>query len=79
MSVIQKSGRRNIIIKDGKVTINGRELLPDEAEQIRQEGITKMKKVMQTTEPSPSKGDSVVIINGSKVTVYGKGVTIRQK
>ena len=79
MPIIQRSGRRSIVITGGNVTVNGQEVSGGEADRIKQEGLAKMGKAMQTAKPSPSKGDSVVIVQNSGVTVFGKGVTIRRK
>jgi hypothetical protein len=77
--IIQRAGRRSITIKGEKVTVNGKEVSPGEAEQIKQEGFGKVKQAMNAAGLSPAKGDSVVIVSGSSVTVFGKGVTIRRK
>ena len=79
MPIIQRSGGRSIVITDGKVTVNGQEVPREEADRIKQEGLAKMRRAMQTAKPSPSKGDSVVIVGNSGVTFFGKGVTIRRK
>ena len=79
MPITQRSGGRSIVIKNGKVTINGHDVSPAEAEGIKQEGLTKLKQAMHAAKPSPQKGDSVVVVNAAGVHVFGKGVTIHRK
>lgn len=79
MTIIQRSGGRSIVIKDGKVTVNGQEVSAEEAERVKQEGSTKLKQAMKDVKLSPGKDDSVVVVSGTNVHVSGKGVTIRRK
>ena len=79
MKVIQRSGGRSIRIEDGKVTVNSKKVSPEEGLRIKQEGLAKLEKVMRVAKPSPSQGDSVVVVNATGVHVSGKGVMIRRK
>ena len=79
MPVIQRSGGRSIRIEGNKVTVDGKELPPDEADKVREEGLAKLRQAMQSARPSPQKGDSVVVVNAAGVHVSGNGVTIRRK
>lgn len=79
MPIVQKSGGRNILIKDGKVIVNGQVLSPEEAQRLTQEGLAKLKQGMKATKVTPAKGDSVVVVNARGVHIFEKGVTIRRK
>ena len=79
MRVTQRSGGRSIRIEGGKVTVNGQELAPAEADKIREEGLAKLRQAMHAVRPSPQKSDSVVVVIATGVHVSGTGVTIRRK
>lgn len=65
MPIIQRSDGRNIIISSSrtKVTVNGRELPPDEAKQVVIEAVTKISRSRGGQKPSPSAGDNVTVVN----------------
>jgi hypothetical protein len=64
MLIIQKARGRSIAVSGGtKVTVNGRELPPNEAAKILVEATTKIRKGLRSANPSPAKGDVVVVMN----------------
>jgi hypothetical protein len=71
MPVIQRSGGRSIHIEGNKVTVDGKELPPAEADKVRKEGLAKLKQAIHAARSSPQKGDSVVVVNATSVHVSG--------